>query len=362
MVPCGARDVVHFCVDGENHYITSSSLVNKNCFDELTHFSRKQFFYMLSRNRSTCGIKPYVRATTNPDADSWVADLISWWIDQDTGLPIPERSGLQRYFVRVGDSLVWGDDPKELQERHPGAEPKSLTFISAKLEDNAILVAADPGYRANLLALDNVERERLLGGNWKIRPSAGLYFQRGWCEIVDAVPAGVALWARGWDLAATEKTSTNDPDWTAGTKIGKLPDGRYIVADHVRLRGGPHEVERLVRNTAVADGHGCHIAGPQDPGQAGKAQVTTYSRLLAGYPVFFKPVNGDKITRFAGFSAQAKAGNVLVLRGRWNEDWFTSLESFPPEGSGHDDDADATAEAFNYLVRHSPMKVTPLRI
>ena len=41
------------------------------CFDELTHFSKGQFFYMLSRNRSTCGVRPYIRATTNPDADSW---------------------------------------------------------------------------------------------------------------------------------------------------------------------------------------------------------------------------------------------------------------------------------------------------
>ena len=47
-------------------------------FDELTHFSEKQFFYMLSRNRSVCGVKPYMRATCNPDADSWVADFISW--------------------------------------------------------------------------------------------------------------------------------------------------------------------------------------------------------------------------------------------------------------------------------------------
>ena len=42
-------------------------------FDELTHFSEKAFFYMLSRNRSTCGVTPFVRATCNPDADSWVA-------------------------------------------------------------------------------------------------------------------------------------------------------------------------------------------------------------------------------------------------------------------------------------------------
>ena len=60
-------------------------------FDELTHFSFYTFFYMLSRNRSTCGVKPFVRATCNPDSDSWVAKFIEWWIDQETGYPIPER-------------------------------------------------------------------------------------------------------------------------------------------------------------------------------------------------------------------------------------------------------------------------------
>lgn len=61
-------------------------------FDELTHFS-EQFFYMLSRNQSTCGVKPYVRARRNPDSDSWVAKFIQWWWDPDTGYAIPERSG-----------------------------------------------------------------------------------------------------------------------------------------------------------------------------------------------------------------------------------------------------------------------------
>src|SRR5262252_4454379 len=66
------------------------------CFDELTHFTAHQFFYMVSRNRSTCGVKPYIRATCNPDADSWVAEVLSWWIDQETGFPIPARAGLLR--------------------------------------------------------------------------------------------------------------------------------------------------------------------------------------------------------------------------------------------------------------------------
>jgi len=37
------------------------------------------------------------------------------------------------------------------------------------------------------MTLGFVERARLLDGNWKIRPAAGLYFKRHWCEIVDAV-------------------------------------------------------------------------------------------------------------------------------------------------------------------------------
>ena len=51
--------------------------------------------------------------------------------------------------------------------------PKSLTFIPAKLEDNPALMAANPEYRASLLAMGTVERERLLHGNWRIRPEAG---------------------------------------------------------------------------------------------------------------------------------------------------------------------------------------------
>lgn len=320
------------------------------CFDELTHFSRSQFFYMLSRNRSTCGVRPYVRATTNPDADSWVAEFIAWWIDQETGLPIYERSGVLRWFIRLGDALIWADTKQELLDKYPEIPPKSVTFVPARLDDNAILNAADPNYRANLLALDNVERERLLNGNWKIRPSAGLYFQRHWCEVVDAIPVGTRF-VRGWDLASTAKTATNDPDWTVGTKMGQCPDGRFIVVDNVRLRGNPFEVERAVKNTANEDGRQVRIHLPQDPGQAGKSQAFNYAAILQGFNFVFTPVSGDKLTRFQAFSAQAAAGNVIVLRGPWNEDWYRALESFPPEKDlGHDDDADATAEAYNGLV------------
>lgn len=326
-------------------------------FDELTHFSEKQFFYMLSRNRSMCGIRPYVRATCNPDADSWVARFIAWWIDEK-GFPIPERAGVLRWFVRIGDTIIWGDTPEELAGHTMVGDdgqptpipPKSVTFIPAKLTDNVALMQADPGYMASLLALPTVERERLLAGNWKIRPAAGLLFQRSWCEVVDAVPNDLRI-VRGWDLAGTPKIEGNDPDWTCGTKIGAARDGTYFVMHHAYDRKSPSGVETMVKNTATDDGRMVQIDIAQDPGQAGKAQVNTYAKLLTGFNVRFSPESGDKVTRFGGFSAQAEAGNVKVLRGPWNERWLTELESFP-DGS-HDDDADSTSRAFNALIGSS---------
>jgi hypothetical protein len=46
----------------------------------------------LSRNRSLCGVRPYVRAARNPNTGSWAAEFIAWWIEQATGYPIAERS------------------------------------------------------------------------------------------------------------------------------------------------------------------------------------------------------------------------------------------------------------------------------
>lgn len=151
-------------------------------FDELTHFTEKMFFYLLTRNRSTCGVKPYVRATCNPDPDSWVATLIGWWIDQITGFPIPERDGVLRYFTRDGENYIWGDTPEEVIEKSwyflekivlaSGIDPdvfvKSITFISGTIYDNKALLNTNPQYLANLLAQDEATKSALFDGNWKV--------------------------------------------------------------------------------------------------------------------------------------------------------------------------------------------------
>ncbi|NJL06606.1 MAG: terminase, partial [Chloroflexaceae bacterium] len=143
-------------------------------FDELTHFTEYQFWYMLSRNRSACGIKPYVRATMNPDADHFAASMLAWWLDEQ-GYAIPERSGALRHFVRDGDTIRWVE-PDALDDA--GLPARSFSFVSADVYDNPALLAKDHGYLSNLLALPTVERERLLRGNWRIRATAGTVFHR----------------------------------------------------------------------------------------------------------------------------------------------------------------------------------------
>jgi hypothetical protein len=151
-------------------------------FDEVTHFTKKQFMYLISRNRSPSGIRPVVRCTCNPDPDSWVAEFLSWWIDQDTGYPISERCGKLRYFTLDGDSVVWGDSVKDVIDKCPhiftdprfaNLDPKdlimSVTFIPGKIFDNQILLAKDPGYLGKLLMQDENTKLALLEGNWKIR-------------------------------------------------------------------------------------------------------------------------------------------------------------------------------------------------
>jgi predicted phage terminase large subunit-like protein len=191
-----------------------------------------------------------------------------------------------------------------------------------------------------------LERERLLGGNWKIRPAAGLYFKREWCAVVDQVPADLDV-VRYWDLAATEKTEFNDPDWTVGIKLGRDKDGGYWLLDMVRRRENPGDVERLLLDTATQDGKLVRIGFGKDPGQAGKSQALHLVRAFSGFTVAPSPESGDKLTRFGPFSSQCRAGNVKILQGPWNEDLFRILEGFPD--LAHDDEVDACSGALEML-------------
>lgn len=174
-------------------------------------------------------------------------------------------------------------------------------------------------------------------------PAEGGIFKPDQLKVIDALPAESIQWIRGWDLA-----STTDGDWTAGAKLGRLPDGRFVIGDMARIRKGPDERDAALLNTAALDGRPVRISLPQDPGQAGKTQVLYLTRQLAGYRVVSSPESGDKITRAEPFAAQVNVGNVMMLRGEWNKTLVDELRMFP--NGANDDQVDALSRGFADLL------------
>ena len=324
-------------------------------FDEVTHFSEFQFWQLVSRMRSTCGIKPYMRATCNPDKNSFVRGLLDWWIGAD-GLPIKERSGKLRWFLRDGEVLQWDDSRDALAQRFPGRDPISFTFIPASLADNPALTKIDPGYRARLENLPRVERERLLGGNWNVMPSAGMFFRPHYFEILDVAPTDMVAICRAWDMAATEASETNpDPDYTASMKLGMLRSGKLVILHAQQFRGTPAKVKDATRNMAAQDGFECTQVYWQDPGQAGKYQVEMMRQMLSGFITASYQAAKSKVEYAMPASASAEAGNIAMVRGPWNQELIRTLEGFPEYG--HDDLVDAFSLAYMHMTRDNALSI-----
>lgn len=160
--------------------------------DQLEEFEAKQFFYFLSRNRGSAPVNSYMRATANP-RPGWLANFLQWWWNPDTGYPIPGRSGVKRWFARVHDRIEWGDSAGSLVARlrpeHPWIKPdqiKSFTFIPATIHDNPILLAKNPGYLAGLMGMREVDKQRLLLGNWLIQDDDGCMWPAEYFEDIYA--------------------------------------------------------------------------------------------------------------------------------------------------------------------------------
>jgi predicted phage terminase large subunit-like protein len=185
-------------------------------------------------------------------------------------------------------------------------------------------------------------------GQYQQRPTAreGGMFKRIWFadKILDAAPVGTR-WVRHWDLAATKK---GDGARTAGVKIGRTPDGKFVVGHSIALREDGAGVRAIIKATAEVDGRPVSISLPQDPGQAGKVQAADMIAMLAGYRVSAEPETGDKVTRAEPFAAQCAVGNVSLVRGEWNEGYIDELCLFP--GAVLKDQVDASSGAFGKLA------------
>lgn len=319
-------------------------------FDELTSFTEYQYTYLISRLRSPLGIRCRLRGATNPGGKGheWVFKRFAPWLDSSS--LTRARPGEVFYFTRDTDGAE-----RLSSKGQPGALGR--TFVPAMLADNPYL-ATDGVYSRSLDELDPVTRAQLKNGDWLARPAAGLYFKREWFQFVDAAPI-VGQRIRYWDRAATEAAKGKDPDWTVGVKLCVTPERLIFVEDVVRFRGNPGEVERTIKVTAELDGKSCVVGIEKDPGQAGKFEAAYYVKALAGWRVMPYPITGDKVTRCGPISSQSSAGNVRIVRGKWNDAFVSELEQFP-EGN-HDDQVDALSGSYAALANKASAMVVALQ-
>lgn len=309
-------------------------------FDELGTFLESQYVFLRSRARRTEGfpVPIRIRSASNPGAE-WVRDRF---------IPKEEPFTGRRIYPR----------DEETGELRP--------FIPSRLEDNPFLDRAE--YTKALAGLDPVTRARLLAGDWSVQAAGGI-FRRAW--FLPPLPmlekdVRYTRPIRRWDFAATPKTASNDPDWTAGAKMvreltrggrpilderGRLA-GRYVIADIARTRARPKDVEDLVQTTAEFDGRETVIEIEREPGASGKMVIAYWQRRLAplGFTVKGIPAVASKEKRAGPFASLAEAGMVAILEGYWNAPFLQEAEAFPTKGI-HDDMLDVAVGAFESLSK-----------
>lgn len=279
--------------------------------DEATQLPERQLRYMFSRLRKTSDIDVPLRMRycTNPGGAS--------------------HAYFKRRFV---DPLT--------------RDPRS-TFIPARLKDNPYLDRAE--YIKSLMVLDPITRLQLLNGDWSARTS-GSFLKREWFEVVDAPPAGLFGHVRYWDLAASVNGKR-----TAGVLEARGHDGYIYILSVVKGRWTTGTRDRIILQTARADGHGTEVYVEQEPGSGGIKQVDSLVQDLAGFRVIGQPASGPKGIRAGPFASFAERGFIRLVNGPWVAEFLDEAEVFEPDENGRIDKAifcdqiDAAGGAFSVV-------------
>lgn len=275
-------------------------------FDELTHFTERQYRYLFSRVRRVKGSKIPLRFrnTANPGGvgHTWVK---------------------QRFVA----------------QRAPGT-----FFIPAKAEDNPSLDLKS--YDSSLRQLGEVDYQRLRHGNWDIEQ--GDIFDREWFRFCVTAPQGLR-WVRFWDLATTAKQRA---DQTVGALCAYGPDGRLYIKDIVAGRWEWPKAKQKILDTMERDGRGVTVGVEGIAGFKAACQDLLADPRSRGYTVrTIHHVTGDKVARCGPWAAAAERKQVWLVEGHWNSAFFDEVIPFP--AGKFDDRVDAVSGAVQLLGKHS---------
>ena len=107
----------------------------------------------------------------------------------------------------------------------------------------------------------------------------------------------------------------------------------------------------MFKATAQQDGPMVEQWVEHDPGQAGKAQASHWTRAFANINLHFTEVpKTAKEERAKRVSPQCERQNVLLVRGDWTESFLNELTEFP--NGAHDEFVDTLSGGFNVLTEN----------
>lgn len=198
---------------------------------------------------------------------------------------------------------------------------------------------------------DVVERDKkALGsmataGQFQQRPAprSGGFFEWDKLEIVRAAPRMTEI-VRYWDKAGTQDGGKR----TAGVKMGRGVDGLFYVMDVVKGQWAAPQRERVIKQTAAADGTQVHVWVEQEPGSGGKESAESTILNLAGYVIKAERPTGEKEIRAEPYSVQVEAGNIRLVQGEWNQEFIDEHKNFP--AGKFKDQIDAVSGGFNKIA------------
>ena len=161
-------------------------------------------------------------------------------------------------------------------------------------------------------------------------------------------------YARGWDLASTEKQlAKGDPDFTCGVLGGvhRAPNSivpELWIKDVVYGQWKAPMRDSTIHAVAERDGAAVKVLIEAFGGYKDTAE--TMKSALRGLRIV-QGVHGpgDKVVKASPMEPVFESGNVHILRAKWNEYFLNTFATFPL--GLHDDVVDATAIVYNYTVK-----------
>jgi len=150
-------------------------------FDEICHFLKSQYRALIGWLRTDVeGQRCRVVVTGNPPTSpegEWVKQYWGAWLDPKH--PNPARPGELRWYAVLDGEDVEVSGPEPIEHDGELIQPRSRTFIPARVEDNPYYM--NTGYKATLQALPEPLRSQMLKGDfsagvddhpWQVIPTA----------------------------------------------------------------------------------------------------------------------------------------------------------------------------------------------